>query len=344
MKKYLHAIAKYRHYASLWNDLKLLRKTNLFDHQYYLAYHPTLARKKIDPCLHYLVYGGFVGRDPSPNFDSSYYLSHMPGVKKSGVNPLIHYIRDGKSENHFSYDPAGGKHIEFIGLPGSGKTTLYRRLNKHLEQCLGYQPGPQYLWNGMLKDRRIVSQAGGAHRCLVDFIKDNPTFIEKTLAADQIHNYYSSTPTIRDTVVTYFFTICSFYQAVSKDFAKPWSLLDEGFMYYINKYIIDEEGELLSEFSQPILNTMPTVDLVIHMSTDVNLCLSRMKERKAGYPSPYRTLSDKEFLNILMKADNRINTFLCQLQNYEITVIDIDADLTLEQSLRKVIEALQTTE
>jgi hypothetical protein len=53
----------------------------------------------MDAVKHYLLYGGFEGRNPSEKFDSSFYLENNPDVKASGMNPMVHFIMLGKKEN-----------------------------------------------------------------------------------------------------------------------------------------------------------------------------------------------------------------------------------------------------
>jgi len=52
----------------------------------------------MDPIEHYLLYGGFEGRNPGPYFDTQYYLAENEDVRTSGINPLVHYINSGKAE------------------------------------------------------------------------------------------------------------------------------------------------------------------------------------------------------------------------------------------------------
>ena len=51
-----------------------------------------------NPARHYLLMGGFEGRNPGPGFDSAYYLQHNPDVVESGINPLVHYLKFGEKE------------------------------------------------------------------------------------------------------------------------------------------------------------------------------------------------------------------------------------------------------
>ncbi len=340
MKKYYKTLIKYSSYLGLRSDLILLRNTEYFDVNYYRTYYLNFSRKRIYPYLHYLLYGGFVGCDPSPNFDSSFYLSSNPDIKESGLNPLVHFLRIGAKENRKPLSPEGGKRIEFIGLPGSGKTTLYKELNSCLAKRLGYPPGPKEHGKGILFDRRILAQSGGIFSCLTNFINENSGFIKNILIADEVYQYSEATPTLRNIVMTYFFVICTYYQAVKQDYAKPWFLLDEAFYYQVYHFIINEVGGETSKVSHKILETMPEIDILIYMKTDVNLCLKRMKERKAGIPSPYRLLSEKEFLNFLTEEDKKIDNFIDYLENQSIKIIRIQANLSLEQALNKILQEL----
>jgi GT2 family glycosyltransferase len=70
----------------------------LFDESFYLANNPDILKSNDDPVLHYLIHGGFEGRNPSENFNSAFYLEKYPDVKEIGKNPLAHFILFGKSE------------------------------------------------------------------------------------------------------------------------------------------------------------------------------------------------------------------------------------------------------
>ncbi|MGH8474252.1 MAG: glycosyltransferase, partial [Methylococcales bacterium] len=76
----------------------LIRSSGLFDENWYVSNNPDVYRGKMDPALHYLLFGGFEGRDPGPAFSSAYYLDTYPDIKMAGVNPLVHYLQHGKSE------------------------------------------------------------------------------------------------------------------------------------------------------------------------------------------------------------------------------------------------------
>lgn len=83
---------------SMFNTfVRATRKSGLFDRQWYLENYEKLEWPD-DPLIHYLLIGGFEGRDPNPVFSSDWYLRNYGDVADSGHNPLVHYILYGAKE------------------------------------------------------------------------------------------------------------------------------------------------------------------------------------------------------------------------------------------------------
>ncbi|MBV8709363.1 MAG: class I SAM-dependent methyltransferase, partial [Acidobacteriaceae bacterium] len=87
----------------------LLSTSPLFDKQFYLENNPDMARSGQDATLHYLLHGGFEGRDPHPLFHSAWYLQHNADVARAKINPLVHFLLRGAKERRRPcafFDPA----------------------------------------------------------------------------------------------------------------------------------------------------------------------------------------------------------------------------------------------
>lgn len=82
------------------SDEQCIQRSGLFDAEWYLAKYPDVAQARIDPLEHYLRWGSFEGRLPSPGFDGKWYQNEHPDILATGVNPLVHYLRHGKKEGH----------------------------------------------------------------------------------------------------------------------------------------------------------------------------------------------------------------------------------------------------
>jgi hypothetical protein len=75
-----------------------IRRTGLFDENYYLATYPDVAAGGMDPAIHYIIHGWQEGRRPGPGFDPAFYLTEYPDVAAAGINPLLHYAQLGRLE------------------------------------------------------------------------------------------------------------------------------------------------------------------------------------------------------------------------------------------------------
>ena len=104
---------KAKRYLQQSRDLHLIRSSGLLDEVWYLKKNPDVANAQVNPVLHYLQYGAYEGRDPSPNFSSRWYLDTYEDVKKNGINPFVHYLRYGKKEGRTTQP----RPIEVINSP-----------------------------------------------------------------------------------------------------------------------------------------------------------------------------------------------------------------------------------
>ncbi|HKS90222.1 MAG TPA: hypothetical protein VJR70_12340, partial [Stellaceae bacterium] len=80
---------------ALFSNYEEVRKSGLFDDEYYLARYPDVAARNLDPLVHFLEEGGREGRDPHPEFDSAFYFEQCQGRGERPDNPLLHYLRIG---------------------------------------------------------------------------------------------------------------------------------------------------------------------------------------------------------------------------------------------------------
>jgi hypothetical protein len=90
--RFLHADFSRKRYQIIRNT-GIIKRSSFFSESFYLKNNPDVKASGMNPARHYLLYGGFEGRNPSEKFDSSIYLEQNPDVKASGMNPLMHFIK-----------------------------------------------------------------------------------------------------------------------------------------------------------------------------------------------------------------------------------------------------------
>jgi hypothetical protein len=91
----------------LFSDYEDVRKSGLFDAEYYLVTYPDVAERNIDPLVHYLEEGARQGRNPYPDFDAEFYLEECRQRGEQPRNPLLHYIRIGAARGLKTRHDAG---------------------------------------------------------------------------------------------------------------------------------------------------------------------------------------------------------------------------------------------
>lgn len=80
------------------NEYKIIKKSGLFDENYYLKTYKDITDININPIKHYIKDGWKLGLNPSEKFDTNYYLETYSDVKDNAINPLLHFIKFGNYE------------------------------------------------------------------------------------------------------------------------------------------------------------------------------------------------------------------------------------------------------
>jgi len=99
------------HVDAVHADTEQIRRSALFNEAYYLEHYPDVRTSGMDPALHYLLHGGYEGRNPSGKFDTAFYLAQYPDVRASGMNPLLHYVMHGVAEQRLPVAPPAADEV-----------------------------------------------------------------------------------------------------------------------------------------------------------------------------------------------------------------------------------------
>jgi cellulose synthase/poly-beta-1,6-N-acetylglucosamine synthase-like glycosyltransferase len=95
--------SKFKRELRFFKHYLLLRKSHLFDRNWYLTKYPDVASSGLSPLVHYLRKGAEERRDPSIEFNTAAYLNHNNDVSESGMNPLVHFLLFGKKEGRYCF-------------------------------------------------------------------------------------------------------------------------------------------------------------------------------------------------------------------------------------------------
>jgi hypothetical protein len=84
---------------NIFFEYLIIKKSGLFDANYYYEQYPDVRQADIDPLMHFVKHGWREGRNPNSQFNTSYYLKKYKDVQNAEVNPFVHYIRHGQNEH-----------------------------------------------------------------------------------------------------------------------------------------------------------------------------------------------------------------------------------------------------
>lgn len=92
-------------------ELDLVRKSGLFDSDWYREEYSDVTLLHMDPLEHFMWLGWRLHRSPGPQFDAKAYLKRHPDVRLAHVNPLIHHLSGGRSQPAFTTRPGTVRRI-----------------------------------------------------------------------------------------------------------------------------------------------------------------------------------------------------------------------------------------
>ncbi len=92
-------VSKWQRSLAMRRDMLLVKQSGLFFANWYAEQNPEAKTTRGGPLRHYLRFGVFEYRDPSPFFDTKFYLLMHAEARRSGMLPILYYARHGAARN-----------------------------------------------------------------------------------------------------------------------------------------------------------------------------------------------------------------------------------------------------
>ncbi|MGH1569970.1 rhamnan synthesis F family protein [Methylobacterium sp. P31] len=85
-------------FAGLSRHVDLIRRSGLFDAEYYRRRCPEAETSGLEPLEHYVMAGGYRRHPPHPLFDPDWYAAQAPEIVPESLNPLVHFLEHGAAD------------------------------------------------------------------------------------------------------------------------------------------------------------------------------------------------------------------------------------------------------
>ena len=225
-------------------------------------------------------------------------------------------------------------YVEFVGLPGSGKSSvlsaLIKKSAKSTVPCRSLKEvaNKTYAELSQLPGYLKRKPGHGWFFGMLTFAHQYPEAF-RTLFENSISDSWVNLNVME--------LLGQYYFAQSADLGHQPILCDEGFLH---------RGAV--SFLQPncysdldtYLKHIPRCDVVIHIDLDVETSLARCKSRPKGLPRTYRPLSEAEVIEQMDQLQKLHQLCLHQQEEAGVRVIRVDGQRPLEELRVELYEAL----
>jgi len=227
--------------------------------------------------------------------------------------------------------------IEFLGLPGAGKTTLGKTLSKELSECSikhafhNYGEYPGFI---PFNSRRLYG--------LIWTLCNSPLFF---LLANKFI-WKSNQKSFRD----YLSVTLNFFQKYhdqikySNDHGNI-HILDEGVLHAIWSIIYSSENESIIDcLDNSLLEALNISDIYIYFHIEPALSIKRIFERGKDDGRVHRSMKDYglENQNSLIQLFNKYKCLYKIVLNYDSEIVEVEWDTENEVSLELIKDAINS--
>ncbi|MGG0716265.1 hypothetical protein ABE096_01520 [Robertmurraya massiliosenegalensis] len=249
------------------------------------------------------------------------------------------------------------KRLEFMGIPGSGKTTLCNLVYDELKKSQKVE-----LFKEQYKDSlkgQIRNQGNGliGYLRFVLLIKLlRGSYIPASTYGEEIIKYMvehsniytnllntivtTAVPERRNYILKYLLMDIYKWGVVKKDTSNQnLILMDEGFVHRVLNIYMYSENNNLDTILKEFFLTIEFPEVVVNVKCDIDNSINRMEKRKQGIPVGYRIYKRNEFRKVLVDMEEFNERLLSYLKKEGVKIIEVQ-NSNLSVAKNEIISAL----
>jgi len=256
---------------------------------------------------------------------------------------------------------------EFIGLPGSGKTTIRKNLKKRLAG----------------EDQTIIFCENAFYKAMKNNTDDNPSkfllsIIPQTLVESylpslvmkfqnlfrtqceflaeeiELFNLLTDRSVFRNLscegkadIIDFFLRTSIYYRTIS-NFIKDERFVifdDEAFVQRsISVFVLGPETNIAFEKINitRYFEIVPLPNILFYIECDIATCIQRMKKRSTGFSKRLRGMDDQAVYNFLNIFNQYYNNIFKLLEKHKIKIVRINSNHSPLQNVDQIVDELDT--
>lgn len=254
--------------------------------------------------------------------------------------------------------------VEFLGLPGVGKSTLRRDLLKQLhridkEKYLSTEEAflkiarsyidnvyrlplnflPHYL--GLKASKKLMNRSLMQFAAQNSFLADNGKALEAYFTSNA---YYNMSQNDRANVIGSFLEMGSLWQSIDGRLqSESIVFYEEGFVQKSFMFINLSNGSVIEkEKLCCYLENIPLPDVVVYVMASIETCQTRMMERPDGLTERLKSADRNDVVSFLNIAQNHLNFVTKWLDaNSRTLTIEVNSENDLQDASPEVIKKIQ---
>lgn len=231
--------------------------------------------------------------------------------------------------------------IEFMGLPGSGKTTLQKHTADILQEMNYNVFMPDAHWKEEREYFRLSFQGAPSNRLkysfylarnvllkaptLLTYINEQKHFVR--VVVGQIHQF-SHTLKYKALLAKYFLIDFFQYSLFERNpkIASDMILIDEGFIQHVYTLYTNRRKNIDCEALKQYLSYVPIPHLLFFVKTDPDLCYTRMEQRGI---TPYRLRGEpdgvlRDSLDKGIELFSKVEAYLAEEKSNQLKIVEIN--------------------